>query len=98
MLFRIRIGWSWRDLPKGFSNFDSIFKKDNRWSRNKFMNIFKLFSKYAGKGWIFIDGSDVKAHQYSSGTKNQGISESISGNSSKIDLAIVDADGNPTHQ
>ena len=58
------------------------------------MNIFKLFSKHADKEWIFIDGSHVRAHQHAAGIKNQEITKSIGGNSSKIHLAI-DSDGNP---
>lgn len=95
ILFRIRTGCPWRDLPQEFGKHNSIFKKFNRWSKNsKFMNIFKLLSKYADKEWIFIDGSHVRAHQHSAGIKNQDISKSIGGNSSKIHLAI-DSDGNP---
>ncbi len=58
------------------------------------MNIFKLFSQHADKEWIFIDGSHVRAHQHSAAIKNQSISKSIGGNSSKIHLAI-DSNGNP---
>lgn len=95
ILFRIRIGCPWRDLPQEFGKPNSIFKKYNRWSKkNKLMNIFKLFSQHADKEWIFIDGSHVRAHQHSAGIKNQDISKSIGGNSSKIHLAI-DSNGNP---
>ncbi|AOA58427.1 IS5 family transposase [Acinetobacter larvae] len=95
ILFRIRTGCPWRDLPKEFGNHNSIFKKYNRWAKNdKLMNIFKLFSKYADKEWIFIDGSHVRAHQHSTGIKHQDISKSIGGNSSKIHLA-TDSNGNP---
>ena len=95
ILFRIRTGCPWRDLPQEFGKSNSIFKKYNRWSKNsKFMNIFKLFSQHADKEWIFIDGSHVRAHQHSAGIKNQSISKSIGGNSSKIHLAI-DSNGNP---
>ena len=95
ILFRIRTGCPWRDLPQEFGKPNSIFKKYNRWSKsNKFLNIFKLFSQHADKEWVFIDGSHVRAHQHSAGLKNQDISKSIGGNSSKIHLAI-DSNGNP---
>lgn len=58
------------------------------------MKIFKLISKYTDKEQIFIDGSHVRTHQHSAGLKDQGISKSIGGNSSKIHLA-VDSYGNP---
>lgn len=41
-----------------------------------------------------IATQDVRAHQHSAGIKNQDISKSRGGNSSKIHLA-VDSDGNP---
>lgn len=95
ILYRIRTGCPWRDLPREFGHSNTIFKKYSRWSKNnKFMKIFKFISKHADTEWIFIDGSHVRAHQHSAGVKNQDISKSIGGNSSKIHLA-VDAHGNP---
>ncbi|WP_146196669.1 transposase, partial [Acinetobacter stercoris] len=32
ILYRIRTGCPWRDLPEVFGNPNSIFKKYNRWS------------------------------------------------------------------
>jgi transposase len=67
ILFRIRTGCPWRDLPQEFGNSNSIFQKYNRWSNNhKLMKIFKLFANNADIEWIFIDGSHVRAHQHSS--------------------------------
>ena len=95
ILYRIRTGCPWRDLPKEFGSYNSIFKKYNRWCKNyKLMKVFKLISSNADMEWVFIDGSHVRAHQHSAGIKDQDISKSIGGNSSKIHLA-VDADGNP---
>jgi len=58
------------------------------------LKILKLISNGADIEWIFIDGSHVRAHQHSAGIKDQAISKSIGGNSSKIHLA-VDSNGNP---
>lgn len=54
----------------------------------------KLFSSRADLEWVFIDETHVRADQHATGIKNQAISKSIGGNSSKINLAI-DANGNP---
>lgn len=45
---------------------------------------------------MFIDGTHIKAHQYSSGGNDidQAISKSVAGRATKIHLA-VDAHGNP---
>ena len=58
------------------------------------MKIFKLISSNADIEWVFIDGSHVWAHQHSTRIKNQDISKSIGGNSSKIHL-VVGVNGNP---
>ncbi len=95
ILYRIRTGCPWRDIPQEFGNCYSIFKKYSRWSKkDNFMEILKLLTINADYEWVFIDGSHVRAHQHSAGIKNQAISKSIGGNSSKIHLA-VDAHGNP---
>src|SRR5690606_36777017 len=91
---RTRKGSPWRDLPKEFGSYNSVFKKYNRWCKNdKLMKIFKLISSNVDMEWVFINGSHVRAHQHSTGIKDQDISKSIAGNSSKIHLT-VDADGN----
>ena len=42
MLYRMRVGCPWRDLPTEFGSWNSIYQKFNRWSsQNKLMKIFK---------------------------------------------------------
>ena len=95
ILYRIRTGCPWRDIPEVFGKPNSIFKKFNRWCKDsKLLKIFKFLSNDADLEWIFIDASHVRAHQHSAGIKAQFISKSIGGNSSKIHLA-VDANGAP---
>lgn len=95
ILYRIRTGCPWRDLPQEFGLSNSVFKKYSRWSKNsKLMKIFHFMSVNADTEWVFIDGSHIRAHQHSAGIKDQEISKSIGGNSSKIHLA-VDSHGNP---
>lgn len=72
-----------------------IFKRFTRWSKdNKVLKIFKLFSKDAALERVFIDASHIRVHQHATGLKDQAISRSIGGNSTKIYLA-VDSNGNP---
>ncbi|EBV7133001.1 IS5-like element ISAba31 family transposase, partial [Salmonella enterica subsp. enterica serovar Braenderup] len=95
ILYRIRTGCPWRDIPCCFGHSNSIFKRFNRWSSSgKLLRLFKLLASCPDMEWIFIDGSHVRAHQHSAGIANQSISKSVGGNSSKIHL-IVDAHGNP---
>lgn len=98
MLYRMRVGCPWRDLPKDFGCWNSIFQKFNRWSsKGKLMLIFKALVQEPDLEWEFIDGSIVKAHQHSAGAaskENQAIGKSKGGNTTKIHMA-VDAYGLP---
>lgn len=92
MLYRLRIGCPWRDIPEYFGRWNSIYKKFNAWSASgKWRTIFRKLVIDPDLEWEFIDGSYVKAHQHSAGAAGkepQGIGKSRAGNSSKIHLAV----------
>ena len=97
MLYRMRVGYPWRDLPAEFGCWNSIFQKFNRWSsKGKLMTLFKALIQEPDLEWEFIDGSIVKAHQHSAAAseENQAIGKSRGGNTTKIHMA-VDAHGLP---
>lgn len=98
ILYKLRVGCSWRDLPQYFGKWNSIFKRFNDWSRlGKLNNIFRKLASEPDHEWHFVDGSIVKAHQHSSGAafgEETAIGKSVAGNSTKIHLA-VDAYGLP---
>ena len=98
MLYRMRVGCPWRDLPAEFGCWNSIYQQFNRWSsKDKLMSIFKALVHDPDLEWQFIDGSIVRAHQHRSGAfgnENQAIGKSVGGNTTKIHMA-VDACGFP---
>lgn len=98
MLYRMRVGCPWRDLPAEFGCWNTIYQQFNRWSsKNKLMHIFNALVQEPDLEWTFIDGSIVKAHQHSAGALNkemQAIGKSVAGNTTKIHMA-VDACGFP---
>jgi transposase len=98
ILYRMRVGCPWRDLPSIFGFWNSVYQQFNRWSsKNKLMLIFKALVNDPDLEWEFIDGSIVKAHQHSAGAasdENQAIGKSVAGNTTKIHMA-VDACGFP---
>ena len=98
MLYRMRVGCPWRDLPAVFGSWNTIYKRYNAWSASGvFSNIFRALSKETDTEWEFIDGSYIKAHQHSAGAAHQdeqGIGLSRGGKTTKIHLA-VDAYGLP---
>ncbi|MCW8397290.1 IS5 family transposase [Legionella sp. PATHC038] len=92
MLYRMRVGCPWRDLPKEFGFWNSAYQQFNRWSsKNKLMMIFKALIQHPALEWEFIDGRIVRAHQHSSGAigkKHQAIGKSVGGNTTKIHRAV----------
>lgn len=97
ILYTMRTGIPWRNLPRYFGKTNTIFKAFNRWSQsNKLIKLFAKMITISDMEWLFIDATYIKAHQHSSSgnMKEQGIDKSIAGNSSKIHLA-VDAHDNP---
>lgn len=92
MLYRMRVGCPWRDLPSEFGNWNSVFQKFNRWSsKDKIIGIFKTLVQDPDLEWEFIDGSIIKAHQHSmgaAGNNEQAIGRSVAGNSTKIHIAV----------
>jgi transposase len=100
ILYRMRVGCPWRDLPSKFGFWNSVYQQFNRWSsKNKLINIFKCLVDEPDLEWEFIDGTIVKAHQHSTGAASDGdeaIGKSVAGNTTKIHMA-VDAYGLPIH-
>jgi len=92
ILYRMRTGLPWRDLPSFFGKWISIYQQFNRWSsKNKLMKIFKSLVQDPDLEWEFIDGSIVRAHQHSAGAaseENQAIGLSRGGNTTKIHMAV----------
>lgn len=98
ILYRMRTGLPWRDLPSFFGLWISIYQQFNRWSsKSKLMAIFKSLVQEPDFEWEFVDGSIVKAHQHSTGaasSNDEAIGKSVAGNTTKIHMAS-DAHGLP---
>lgn len=94
ILYRMRVGCPWRDLPSFFGRWNSVYQQFNRWSaKNKLMKVFNALVQDPDVEWEFIDGSIVSAHQHSTGAasdKDEAIGKSVAGNTTKIHMA---ADG-----
>ena len=100
ILYRMRTGCPWRDLPAEFGNWSAVFRRFNLWSRKGvLLHLFNWLSKDTDSEWLFIDGSIIRAHQHGTGAatdNDEAIGKSRGGNSTKIHLA-VDSYGLPLH-
>ncbi len=70
VLWLARTGVPWRDLPESFGNWNSIFVRSSRWSKDGVWD--RLFAAMADDPdfeYIMIDSTIVRAHQHAAGKK-----------------------------
>lgn len=72
ILYRMRTGIPWRDLPSDFGQWSTVFRRFNLWSSKGVLNrVFKALSSITDCEWLFIDGSILRAHQHSAGAQSR---------------------------
>jgi transposase len=64
---------------EAFEGWGKVYKRFNAWSASgKWLKIFQVLVTAPDMEWVFIDGSYVKAHEYSAGAacgKDEAIGE-----------------------
>jgi transposase len=100
ILYKMRTGIPWRDLPSYFGSCSAVYRLFNLWSKKNVLTaLFRKLTRYADTEWLFIDGCIVRAHQHSAEAAtdvNESIGKSRGGNFTKIHLA-VDGSELPVH-
>ncbi len=70
ILWMVRTGSPWRDLPDSYGNWNSIFQRFRRWAKkNVFDRIFQQLSGDPDFEYAMIDGTIVRVHQHGTGAK-----------------------------
>ena len=70
VLWIARTGSPWRDLPKRFGNWNTVFKRFREWvKRDVFKRIFDALSEEPDMEYAMIDGTIVKVHRHGQGAK-----------------------------
>ena len=70
VLWRVRTGSPWRDLPEALGNWNSTFRRFRRWARaGIFESLFNTLSGEPDFEYALIDGTIVSVHQKATGAK-----------------------------
>ena len=70
VVWRVRTGVPWRDLPKAFGKWNTVFRRFRRWAKvGVFYCLFNAINGEPDLECAMIDGTIVQAHQKASGAK-----------------------------
>jgi transposase len=70
VLWKARTSSPWRDLPKEFGNWNTVFKRFDDWSRKGvFERIFAAVSDDPDMEYAMIDATIVPVHRHGHGAK-----------------------------
>ena len=70
VLWKVRVGGAWRDLPPGFGAWNSVFRRFHRWAEaDVFQRIFDVISGEPDFEYVLVDGTIISAHRQASCAK-----------------------------
>ncbi|TDT29386.1 putative transposase of IS4/5 family DUF4096 [Streptomyces sp. BK208] len=77
ILFRIRTGVPWRDLPERYGSWKSVYERHRRWSADgtwdRILQAVQAHADLAGRidwGMVGVDSTSCRAHQHAAGAHN----------------------------
>ncbi len=97
MVFRLRAGCPWRDLPEPFGAWSSVYTRWRRWNQaGLWTKILALLADKAKGVLRNLDATHIKVHQHgcnpAGGQQNQAIGRTKGGLNTKL-TALVDSRG-----
>ena len=72
VLWIVRTGSPWRDLPEVFGSWNSAFRRFSRWrAKGVWHRIFAAMADDPDFEYLIVDSTIIRAHQHASGAKKR---------------------------
>ncbi len=69
ILWIAKTGIPWRDLPERFGNWNSVWKRFDRWAKKGVWEQVFLALQDPDLEWLFFDSTVIRANQHAAGAK-----------------------------
>lgn len=89
VLYRVRTGMAWRDLPEWFGPWNTVARRFRRWAQAGVWEALFQAVQEPDYAWVLVDSTTTKAHKAAAGQKSSPAAEALGrsrgGFSTKVD-------------